>query len=215
MELCKKRIKLKFMAFTMAEAILVMTILGIIATIMISTLKPAQFKDKGLQIMARKVMSEIDTAITQILINDTIDGDLSYVVDLDNPGSTFIFGAPSKDVESIKLLKKYLSATRQELSDDSFCRNTLAGYKIPIDRVFYLKDGACVGMQSHLDSEHPATRFIMPGEKSVGYMSCSCEDTGIKLLFTIHIDTNGDEKPNALGRDQFIFPIGNRGIIYE
>lgn len=70
-------------------------------------------------------------------------------------------------------------------------------------------------MQSHFDSEHPATRFIMPGEESVGYMSCSCEDTGIKLLFAIHIDTNGDEKPNALGRDQFIFPIGNRGIIYE
>ena len=55
-------------AFTMAEAILVMTILGIIATIMITTLKPAEYKDKGLAIMARKVLSEIDTATTQMLI---------------------------------------------------------------------------------------------------------------------------------------------------
>ena len=49
----------KLIAFTMAEAILVMTILGIIATIMISTLKPAEFKDKALNIMAKKVLSEI------------------------------------------------------------------------------------------------------------------------------------------------------------
>ena len=58
-------------AFTMAEAILVMTILGIIATIMITTLKPAEYKDKGLAIMARKVLSEIDTATTQMLINNS------------------------------------------------------------------------------------------------------------------------------------------------
>ena len=59
---------MKKKAFTMAEAILVMTILGIIATIMITTLKPAEFKDKGLKILAKKVLSEIDTATTQILI---------------------------------------------------------------------------------------------------------------------------------------------------
>ena len=34
---------MKKRAFTMAEAVLVMTILGVIATIMITTLKPADF----------------------------------------------------------------------------------------------------------------------------------------------------------------------------
>ena len=72
------------LAFTMAEAILVMTILGIIATIMITTLKPAQFKDKGLEIMARKVLSEIDTAMTQILINDTAGGNVCNTIDPEN-----------------------------------------------------------------------------------------------------------------------------------
>ena len=33
----------KSKAFTMAEAVLVMTILGIIATVMITTIKPARF----------------------------------------------------------------------------------------------------------------------------------------------------------------------------
>ena len=59
--------------FTMAEAILVMTILGIIATIMISTLKPAEFKEKSLRIMAKKVLSEIDVATSQIIMNNTAE----------------------------------------------------------------------------------------------------------------------------------------------
>ena len=57
-------------AFTMAEAILVMTILGVIAAVMITTLKPAEFKEKSLRVLAKKVLSEIDTATTQILSND-------------------------------------------------------------------------------------------------------------------------------------------------
>ena len=56
-------------AFTMAEAIIVMTILGIIATIMITNLKPSEFRDKGLQILAKKVLMQLDTATQQIMIN--------------------------------------------------------------------------------------------------------------------------------------------------
>ena len=41
------RTKCACLGFTMAEAVLVMTILGIIATIMITTMKPAKFKEKG------------------------------------------------------------------------------------------------------------------------------------------------------------------------
>ena len=54
-------------AFTMAEAILVMTILGIIATIMITTLRPSEFQEKGLKILAKKVLSEVDTATSNVL----------------------------------------------------------------------------------------------------------------------------------------------------
>ena len=39
-------------AFTMAEAILVMVILGIIATIMISTMRPVEFRDRGFKVLA-------------------------------------------------------------------------------------------------------------------------------------------------------------------
>lgn len=62
----------KTRAFTMAEAILVMTILGIIATIMITTLKPAQYKTKGLEIAAKRVIQEFETALEQVKTNNFI-----------------------------------------------------------------------------------------------------------------------------------------------
>ena len=72
-------------AFTMAEAILVMTILGIIATIMITTLKPAEFKKDSLEVLAKKVLSEIDTATTQVLVNNTKLGNFESLVDTATP----------------------------------------------------------------------------------------------------------------------------------
>ena len=63
-------------AFTMAEAIIVMTILGIIATIMITNLKPSEFRDKALLTQAKKVLREIDEATYQIMINNTQNGKL-------------------------------------------------------------------------------------------------------------------------------------------
>ena len=64
------RIK-KFRAFTMAEAILVMTILGIIAAVMLSTLKPTKWKDKSYHVLAKKVLYEIDTATSTILTTNS------------------------------------------------------------------------------------------------------------------------------------------------
>ena len=90
-------------AFTMAEAILVMTILGIIATIMITTLKPAEFKDKGLKVLAKKVLSEIDTATTQILTNDTRLGKFDQMVT--SPTTTTTFS--TNGTNTLNFYKKY------------------------------------------------------------------------------------------------------------
>ena len=42
-------------AFTLAEAILTMTILGIIAATMVTTLRPAQYKQQGLDVLKKKI----------------------------------------------------------------------------------------------------------------------------------------------------------------
>lgn len=134
-------------AFTMAEAILVMTILGIIATIMITTLKPAHFKEKALEILAKKVINEIDTATSLILNNNSADGTMQTLF-LDKPENYFAFGS---DYSKIKTLySKYLAISRKEFSVgisgfadlDNYISSSSAAYSQA--KPFYLKDGALI-----------------------------------------------------------------------
>lgn len=191
-------------AFTMAEAILVMTILGIIATIMITTLKPADFKDKGMQVLAKKVLSEIDTATTQILINDSLDGTMK-TLHLPNSSNTFEFG---KDCDStLKLYKKYLTFLRKPYIKDPSSGWAHSGSGSAVHIGGYLKDGAwfglfCMGNQTGTEG----SRTIFPGEVEMTAMGMSQG----RIMF----DINAEEEPNQAGKDYFAIPVGDNGIIY-
>jgi len=181
-------------AFTMAEAILVMTILGIIATIMITTLKPAEFKEKGLRILAKKVLSEIDTATTQILVNNSSKNNMAtlYVA-----GATTTQFAMTGDnhANMANLYKGYLTTTRQTSTN---CAGLSAGTQ------FFLKDGACMGVASGTTNTL-ATCF--PGEETA---------TNVNVTYGyLYFDTNGDEEPNAICRDRFVLPFDISGIKYD
>ena len=131
-------------AFTMAEAILVMTILGVIAAVMITTLKPAEFKEKSLKVLAKKVLSEIDTATTQILSNDAKLGTMTSLSLSD--GAQFEFKGNANKV--LQLYQKYLVTIRTTVPTTSFC---VTGKVNDTDAsrsatAVYFKDGACFGI---------------------------------------------------------------------
>lgn len=188
-------------AFTMAEAILVMTILGIIATIMITTLKPAQFKDKGYSILAKKVLSEIDTATTQIIINNTKLGSFSSMV-LDD-GTTTAF--KTNATNTMNFYKKYLTTLRTTVDSDSFCITGVDPANSLAATAAYLKDGACIGIKAQEFTTNTPTRF--PGEED----DVELQPAQGLILF----DINGDEEPNTVGKDRFMIPVGNDGIMYD
>lgn len=193
---------MKKQAFTMAEAVLVMTILGIIATIMITTLKPAEFKDKGLKVLAKKVMSEIDNATTQILLNDTADGTLDKLYEADTAEgespATFSSATAGKASDMAKLYKKYLTTIRKSCDNSKDC-----GTCYDYDAKFFLKDGACVGLKSGAQ-EKAVT--IFPGETETSEIDAT---HGV-----IFFDINGVDEPNTLGKDQFLMPLNSEGIQY-
>jgi len=195
-------------AFTMAEAILVMTILGIIATIMITTLKPAKFKEEALRTLGRKVMSEIDTAVSQIMINDSQDGKMNKLL-TDTPGDTpYSFSDNTKATDLEKLFKKYLTTTRTAVSGTSFCGATESSTTFS----FVLKDGACLGVKMG-PSEYTS---LFPGETGDGTdIEATSTDGTATLLGSLYMDSNGDDEPNVFGKDRFAFPIAVSGIYYE
>ena len=189
-------------AFTMAEAILVMTILGIIAAVMITTLKPAEFKEKSLKVLAKKVLSEIDTATTQILVNDSKLGTMSSLAE--SNGAQFTFKGNADKV--LNLYKKYLTTIRTTVPATSFCVTGKTETSDPNRNAtaVYLKDGACMGIYAAQITDPSPT--IFPGEKT---------PTGVTTSQGLIIfDTNGEEEPNIVGQDRFILPIAEQGIAY-
>ena len=196
-------------AFTMAEAILVMVILGIIATIMISTLKPAKFRDESLEILAKKVINEIDQATSIILSNHSVDG-TTRKLRVSSSSDIFSYG---EDLEqTLSLYKKYLALTRREYESNKApelfktVTNNSSSVKDIIPPM-YLKDGALfylgtgVGYNVSLDDA-----------KNITIDNCGYN---IPLSAIITLDVNGDEPPNQIFKDQFHLPVGIRGIDYE
>ena len=181
----------------MAEAILVMTILGIIAAVMITTLKPAEFKEKSLRVLAKKVLSEIDTATTQILSNDAKLGTMTSLSLSD--GVQFEFKGNADKV--LQLYQKYLVTIRTTVPNDSFCVTGDAGRNAT---AVYFKDGACMGIYA-AEASNAAT--IFPGETATTEVTAP---QGL-LLF----DTNGEDEPNIIGVDRFTLPVGTGGIGYD
>ena len=179
----------KLKAFTMAEAILVMTILGIIAAIMLSTLKPSKWKEKGYEVLAKKILYEIDSATVQILTSDSKYGSMA---NLYSGATQFSFSSTSN---VWTLYKKYLVVLRGSVTG-GFCN--ASGYSSNL-----LKDGACMGITNSV----AATSTCFPGES-----------TGVSKTPTygfIRFDVNGADEPNVFCKDQFTIPIGNEGIMFD
>jgi len=189
-------------AFTMAEAIIVMTILGIIATIMITNLKPAEFRDKGLQVLAKKTLMQLDTATQQIMVNNTQNGKLSTIY---APGSTnqFSYSATANQTDLFNLYKKYLVTTRKECTNSTDCGacGSVTGAKA------YLKDGACIAINQATANANT----ILPGEATI---VPAANLTGPVLGF-IFMDVNGLDEPNVWGKDQFQVPVNADGIFFD
>ena len=185
---------LKF-AFTMAEAVLVMTILGIIATVMITIMKPAKFKDQGYEVLAKSIYASIDSAVSLILSDKSPINKMSSIYKADN-SETFSMLDNKNGAYFIELLKLYMVTARGKIPN--VCKNQ------KYDGSMLLKNGACIAVKSGLYANQYKEKVIVPGETVV-----QDENATHGMLF---LDTNGDVEPNTLGKDQWKIPFDRNGI---
>ena len=182
-------------AFTMAEAILVMVILGIIATIMISTMRPVEFRDRGFRVLAKKVLGQIDTATTQILFNNARDMKMSTIYEENSQVNVFSWASKLGSVKNY--YNKYLVGTRDAITGTWCVQNSATTLK--------LKDGSCLGFVGTGYSG----KTLIPGESTERAKNYNTTDLGYILL-----DVNDGEEPNVFGKDQYAIPIDANGIAY-
>ena len=182
-------------AFTMAEAILVMVILGIIATIMISTMRPVEFRDRGFRVLAKKVLGQVDTATTQILFNNSRDMLMSNIYNWGSQTAVFSYASNLTWVKDY--YNKYLVGTRDSITG-TWCTQSSA-------TTMKLKDGSSLGF---VGTGYTGNTLI-PGEATERAKNYSTTDIGYILL-----DVNDGEEPNVFGKDQYAIPINATGIAY-
>ena len=125
----------KLLAFTLAEAILTMTILGVIAATMVSSMKPAQYRKKGLVTKAQKVYSEVDNAINMAISECTQDLTLDTTYKScsrsDSRDTIFKFSAAEMNAIFGRYMR-FLSTT------------CTGGSSLSVKSCYLVKNGACV-----------------------------------------------------------------------
>ena len=184
----------------MAEAIIVMTIRGIIATIMITNLKMTEYRDRALQVQAKKMLEQLDQATQQVILNNSRNGSLDEVYIFNTLNVAHVYG--TTDVMT-PYYKKYMYSmrTKTPVRNDLFFHSS-SDYSKAIE-IIKLKDGGCFKFV-HAGSNNTTT--IFPGETEVIHT---------KANGYICFDVNCEDEPNKAGKDQFYIPMYKYGIKYD
>ena len=99
---------MKLKAFTLAEALLTMTILGIIAATMVTVLKPTQFRAQGYTLLKKKTYASLDEITQTIMADCTKGATLRYTYENCDKTKT---PAQLADVKLATLYSKYLRSS--------------------------------------------------------------------------------------------------------
>ena len=187
------KIKEKF-AFTLTEILITFVIIGIIAAITVpSVIK--KYKDKELVTRLKKTYSTLTQVTNQIIAEE---------------GSTTNWATSPENIYN--LYKKHLEVVKDcGQGEGCWAQGRLArlnktGYVnwnvASEDRKFILADG---------------TQFMFGGDNSNWSSTCSFSEnnqlSGTKdFCLLIHVDINGERKPNTIGRDIFVFALKKNGL---
>ena len=212
---------MKKLGFTLPEAMIVMVIIGIIASLVIIAIRPVDTTKKGNITKAKRVFEEIDQAITLILTEHTPAGTLTYI-DTDN-GPFSITDANAAD-KLAPLFKKYVNYVDgaekleyqykdKKTSDyynseilDYNSKSTGQVLKNTFSNFMISPDGVIWGFKTYSSCSSTETLADPPGIEGKFSVSNICA--------SIFYDVNAYKGPNKLGSDQFIVPINTTGTYF-
>ena len=202
-------------AFSLMETVLVVIVLGCIATAMLLVLKPNNIKTEAILKNASNMIGQINFATTNILAKNSKSFSMTDLVALD--GTNFSIVDDKADEKLIALYKKSLIALRKTDIPSSYLSSELssAGGAIAIDesknlkisdfsKYFVIRNGTFFALKLNGNCATVETYIYDPMTPNKNSVENSCG-----LIF---FDVNIEEAPNLLGVDQYIISIGKRGI---
>lgn len=178
----------KLTAFTLAEVLITLTIIGVVAALTIPVLMENSAKQQYV-VGLKKAYTTWNQAILLMAVDSGCPGNLSCFfdsADLNTMG------------DKISAYFKPIKICKSGVSDDSCFTPTEATHF----------DGTSVS--SVVVSSH--YRFVTPDGMTFGLLNsyAGCGTTAPRICMgDLEIDVNGLKKPNAMGRDIFLFTIVN------
>jgi len=198
----------------MAEGIITLVILGIVASIVIPQLMFSDPAKEGKLTLAKKMAEYLTQASTEILLYDATLDDFTRLKDKDG-----YFSVTDSDVTErmAKLYQKYMKDVDLKINREKeyFSKELVdyngapTGLKLNdlYSNFFYVNDGMVMGFRFYGTCDATEVNSIPPTFRQRYEIKEICG--------SVYYDTNAFNKPNKLGSDQFIIPIGVRGIKYE
>ena len=207
-----KRISAKT-AFSMAELLIALTVLGVIAAVMMGIVKSSSQVGKSMVILSKKTLNNLENAMNNIVVTHVAADDFTKLKD-----DYGYFSIKDEDSTSrmTGLFKKYLLIIDKEVdTSKEYFSNNIIDYngsslginlKDTYSNFFYMYNGTLVGMRLYGSCDAEEENAITPDSKEIYKVNNICG--------SIFYDVNGRAKPNKLGLDQYIIPFSKDGIRY-
>ena len=186
--------------FTLAEILITLAIVGVIAALVMPSMI-ANYQKKVWVVQLQKSVSVLENGFKLMLAQDGVDKLSDTELWTNNALPDDIYSGFSEPV--ISGLNKYFKFLNNNpgsirLSREYVNSSNTWGYWPPMNNVHYLADGAMVIFALMKQPNETNCDAIKAAGGSV------CEIVG-QLI----IDVNGDKKPNKFGRDTFEFVVNN------
>ena len=217
-------------AFTLAEVLITLTIIGIIAAMTIPSLITSIDLDrKQAEAVIKKTFTTFNDATKQIVMLETTSHTMGDVGCADSNCIRDLYGkyvaypqtcnsdaqsnclgdapvASSTNPSTSALGLPVFAAEGDEESGENEGNSGIATPDFTSKSLAVLADGTLVGFR-YDNNCNLITRAIIEYDGATSDIEKSC--------VAITVDTNGAKKPNAIGKDRYQFAIGKLGVKYK
>ncbi len=195
-------------AFTLAEQMIVLILVGIIASAVTVVVRPANISNEALKKAGKSLFVQVEFATKQMVARNARNNTLTRMVDA---SGEFSIASTSSLDRMLALYKKNLMGLRSATLETNYAAlkltdgtTTLSSLSASSFKGFTLKNGAYFGVKLNGNCTTEITYIYDPSTPELRNKKNTC---GI-----IFIDINAENSPNQLGYDQYILALGKRGI---
>ncbi|MBQ8476127.1 type II secretion system protein [bacterium] len=217
---------MKLRAFTLAEILIVLMIIGVIAVLMLRNLRSDDFKEKTYIAKAYKAIDTFDQASSQIRDVESTNcplGLLMYKSGFNADGSyDFEIGVVNSSgnvVNAQEALDIYGEHVKFEKSGFSFCDYTkyceiqkAKGNDIEPDDIPGAKLPGDIYVGIKMDGVIDCPNFYLPESNGVLTVRADMKGNMPKCWAKLFIDVNGVDGPNEEGKDIYIYGLDALGV---